>query len=932
MTNIVGCPSDKSTSTNPKAVNQKLEKVRKLNGLVDDIDNGLLAADRGSSLPLELTSDTTSEVTQARAPLFEDLLDVSVPGNVHLVSDASLERLIKSNGAVNLLRQMARDLAERDSQITEMRRRYEDKEKKLKNMLFDSGVSRTDVEQRLAGMLQRRPSRESIRSMKPRSEYSYVETLDDQLQEAMSEIDCDNKVPDYSPDSQSDTPKPRSSRCVSRKEQGSNAVRSPLATAPNSPDLQRSRRSSALSRWSMNLLGWDNAPRPTTVTSSFVEKTDKFPTASLLGSNRACVANRSSAGSSASSLAYEVIQLRKPSAADTWNISTMSESMTHSLQNKHWPNGGAPLHFQAITQSKSTLSQVRDSNTTDGGLVRQSASSTIFNLAHALVFDRHHDASTTTETSTEESNTQNHMEGTQLRGARRMDHLHARIRSMSAPRSQEPWVAPVLRETAQAVLPGVQKHLLHRNSTMELETFIPDAEQPPSMLPAWNDVSLQSHALTDRFGFKLPDARTKQRELSKQLFEDDSASDTVEKVQMDRQSPVSSQISLSDQSGGPRSEETASQDSRMPLSSGVLRKIQSINESVVCPRPLTPETSLNNSDAIFSNERSSARLHMLSQLDLYGADKAKQERWDTFLMKTRDDRRKGLASIDLNEDELIGLAGLGTGRMAKERRKELNLLVLGGIPMNYRPKIWGELTGACTLREPLYYQELLRHGKDVDLTCVAQIDLDIRRTMPSNVFFAGTGPGVIKLRRVLLAFSRHNPTVGYCQGMNVIAATLLLTHPTEEDVFFVLVSIVEKILPPRYFTPDLLTSRADQSVFKHLLREICPQSMQHLRSLSIDLEAITFGWFLSVFTDCMPAECLFRTWDIFFLDGHSWLFCVAISIMKVHEKALLDCDTPGQVYTLLKELDKLRDISIDDFVRTSEQIKMSIKTKGYDIQ
>ena len=92
--------------------------------------------------------------------------------------------------------------------------------------------------------------------------------------------------------------------------------------------------------------------------------------------------------------------------------------------------------------------------------------------------------------------------------------------------------------------------------------------------------------------------------------------------------------------------------------------------------------------------------------------------------------------------------------------------------------------------------------------------------------------------------------------MNVITATLLLIHSTDEEAFWGLVAITERILPEGYFTPDLIASRADQRVLKRLVRELCPRVHQHLQRLGVDLEAITFNWFLSVFTDCLPAEVL----------------------------------------------------------------------------
>jgi hypothetical protein len=90
--------------------------------------------------------------------------------------------------------------------------------------------------------------------------------------------------------------------------------------------------------------------------------------------------------------------------------------------------------------------------------------------------------------------------------------------------------------------------------------------------------------------------------------------------------------------------------------------------------------------------------------------------------------------------------------------------------------------------------------------------------------------------------------------VNVITATLLLIHSTEEEAFWGLVAIIERILPEGYFTPDLIASRADQRVLKRLVRELCPRVHSHLQRLGVDLEAITFNWFLSVFTDCLPAE------------------------------------------------------------------------------
>jgi len=66
----------------------------------------------------------------------------------------------------------------------------------------------------------------------------------------------------------------------------------------------------------------------------------------------------------------------------------------------------------------------------------------------------------------------------------------------------------------------------------------------------------------------------------------------------------------------------------------------------------------------------------------------------------------------------------------------------------------------------------------------------------------------LRTSRVLIAYSRRNPAVGYCQGMNLITSTLLLVHADEEEAFWMLAAIVERILPEIFFSPSLLPSRA----------------------------------------------------------------------------------------------------------------------------
>ncbi|GAA5829338.1 hypothetical protein JCM11251_005012 [Rhodosporidiobolus azoricus] len=318
--------------------------------------------------------------------------------------------------------------------------------------------------------------------------------------------------------------------------------------------------------------------------------------------------------------------------------------------------------------------------------------------------------------------------------------------------------------------------------------------------------------------------------------------------------------------------------------------------------------------------------------------RARATRPETMLFSptAADDNNVDMAEEDVEEvwtsENLVGVAQMGTEKKGKEDWTEFKELVRKGIPIAYRPKIWGECSSANEAREPGVYQELLAHSPtEAEAPCLKQIDMDCHRTFPTNVFFAGDGPGVTKLRNVLVAYSRRNPKIGYCQGMNNLVATLLLTHPAEEDAFWVLVCIIENILPSDYYTSHLLVSRADQEVLRDLVARVLPDTAAHLEEHGVELSAITFGWFLSLFTDVLPIQTLLRVWDLFFVHGTILLFRIALAILKLHEADLLACDSAASLYGLLGTLpthlyhaDKLLKVACEDLASSVKDREVSV--------
>ena len=227
----------------------------------------------------------------------------------------------------------------------------------------------------------------------------------------------------------------------------------------------------------------------------------------------------------------------------------------------------------------------------------------------------------------------------------------------------------------------------------------------------------------------------------------------------------------------------------------------------------------------------------------------------------------------------------------QSRSTELKVLLRTGVPQEYRPKIWKSCINMLIahkkpLRDPNYYKNLVASSHQHQLNpSVKQIELDLLRTLPNNCHFESLqSDGIGRLRRVLTAYSQRNPRVGYCQGMNRLAAVALL-FLVEEDAFWCLVAIVEMVMPPDYYGQNLMGAHVDQYVLKELLQEKLPTLYAHFERYDIELSL--FSWFLTCFIDNIPVPVFLRIWDVFLYEGSKVLFRFALAFLKYHEVNLL---------------------------------------------
>eukprot|EP00038_Savillea_parva_P010216 m.188686 g.188686 ORF g.188686 m.188686 type:complete len:383 (-) comp17516_c0_seq1:57-1205(-) len=210
-----------------------------------------------------------------------------------------------------------------------------------------------------------------------------------------------------------------------------------------------------------------------------------------------------------------------------------------------------------------------------------------------------------------------------------------------------------------------------------------------------------------------------------------------------------------------------------------------------------------------------------------------------------------------------------------------------GVPTELRPAVWMQVSGAADNMKaaPGRYNELLKH---TDVKFSDQIMLDMHRTFPNNIHFRPDGClRQQQLHRVLLAYSNHNPEVGYCQGMNFVCGMLLLIlDGNEEQTFWLFDGFMSK-MPPRMYAEDMKGIQAECASFFDILKEDYPDVSEELgkRGALEMMPAIVVKWVINAFVDTVPEETVLRIWDCLFYEDWKVIYRVGLAILIMSHRS-----------------------------------------------
>nr|XP_035943836.1 TBC1 domain family member 8 isoform X5 [Halichoerus grypus] len=231
------------------------------------------------------------------------------------------------------------------------------------------------------------------------------------------------------------------------------------------------------------------------------------------------------------------------------------------------------------------------------------------------------------------------------------------------------------------------------------------------------------------------------------------------------------------------------------------------------------------------------------------------------------------------------------------RTEKIRKLVAMGIPESLRGRLWLLFSDAVTdlASHPGYYGNLVEESMGKYCLVTEEIERDLHRSLPEHPAFQNE-TGIAALRRVLTAYAHRNPKIGYCQSMNILTSVLLL-YAKEEEAFWLLVAVCERMLPD-YFNHRVIGAQVDQSVFEELIKEHLPELAEHMNDLSA-LASISLSWFLTLFLSIMPLESAVSVVDCFFYDGIKAIFQLGLAVLEANAQGLCSSKDDGQALMVL---------------------------------
>ena len=213
-------------------------------------------------------------------------------------------------------------------------------------------------------------------------------------------------------------------------------------------------------------------------------------------------------------------------------------------------------------------------------------------------------------------------------------------------------------------------------------------------------------------------------------------------------------------------------------------------------------------------------------------------------------------------------------------------------------------------------EEILQRvkSKPLEKKLIHQIAVDIQRTRNLETNQPFGNEDTKSLNHILQAIAFVLPEIGYCQGMNYIAATLFVCLKDAELTFNMFLSLLvhRNLLP--LFRNQVPEFHLRNYVLSELIKEQFPQLHAHFKRFKLELSVLTAHWLMTLFCGYLSHKVVLAILDNFFLEGWPAIYRVSLAIIKKYQQDFLSL----QEFTLIaQKVQRLREETFVSLITTS---------------
>lgn len=235
-----------------------------------------------------------------------------------------------------------------------------------------------------------------------------------------------------------------------------------------------------------------------------------------------------------------------------------------------------------------------------------------------------------------------------------------------------------------------------------------------------------------------------------------------------------------------------------------------------------------------------------------------------------------------------------------------NKLLCKGPPNNIRWYIWMGTARSYNNQEDFDENEALYKTmleKKLNEKQHDQIHKDLHRTCPDNKFFH-SHLGKNKLFNILKALALYDEAVGYCQGMNILAANMLLVSDGNEvETFYLLRFFFSSnygLKLREFYTRGFPKLHMFIFIIKQLIKIRLPNIFEKIEEIGIGDEIWLFKWIQSLFSFTLDFSIGIRLWDCVIALGLDFILKFSLAFIKLFEKEISLCSDMSEFVNCFK--------------------------------